>query len=207
LLDEIGDMPLSIQAKFLRALEERQFYPVGSDRPVAVDVRIIVATKKDLREEVNKGLFREDLFYRLYVIPIRLPSLRERKEDILPLANHFLNKAARQMKKNVKGFAPELLQKLLVYDWPGNIRELQNLIERAVILSSGLDLVVPLSELKASHTANHLAQLSTLESAEREHIVRVLGEARGNKLAAARRLGISRRTLYRRLERHGLMGS
>lgn len=135
LLDEIGDMPLSIQAKLLRVLQERQFYPVGGEKPVVVDVRIIVATNKNLKEEVGKGLFREDLFYRLHVIPIHLPPLRERKEDILPLATHFLNKVSQQLKKEVKGFTPEALQKLMLHDWPGNIRELENTIEYAVAMT------------------------------------------------------------------------
>jgi len=134
-LDEIGDMPPSIQAKLLRALQERQFYPVGSEKPVFVDVRIIVATNKQLEDEVAKGAFRQDLFYRLHVIPIHLPPLRERKEDIPHLADRFLKKLSQQMKKDVKGVTPQAMQKLMLYDWPGNVRELENTLEYAVAMT------------------------------------------------------------------------
>ena len=128
-LDEIGDMPLTIQVKLLRALEERQFYPVGSEKPVSVDVRVVVATKKDLIEEVKKGQFREDLFYRIHVIPIILPPLKDRKEDIPYLVEHLLKKICQQMKKPVKGLTPKAMQKLMQHDWPGNVRELENILE------------------------------------------------------------------------------
>src|SRR4030095_835439 len=134
-LDEIGDMPLATQSKLLRALQERQFYPVGSESPVDVDVRVIVATNKDLAEQVRKGMFRDDLYYRIHVIPILLPPLRERKEDIVPLVDHFLKKCTQQMKKMVKGLAPESLRKLMLHDWPGNVRELENTIEYAVAMT------------------------------------------------------------------------
>src|SRR3990172_8582919 len=127
-LDEIGDMPLSTQAKLLRVLQERQFCPVGSERPLEVDVRVIVATNKDLKAEIKKGHFREDLFYRIHVIPIYLPPLRERKEDIPPLAEYFFKKFSRQMKKEVEGLTPIAVQRLMLYDWPGNVRELVNTI-------------------------------------------------------------------------------
>src|ERR1044071_2553506 len=119
-------MPLATQSKLLRALQERQFYPVGSEVPVEVDVRVIVATNKDLAEQVKKGLFRDDLYYRIHVIPIYLPPLRERKEDILPLAEHFLKKYSLQMKRDVKGLTPEAVRRLMLHDWPGNVRELEN---------------------------------------------------------------------------------
>src|SRR4030042_3107359 len=131
-LDEIGDMSLTIQAKVLRVLQERQFYPVGSEKLVDVDVRVIVATNKDLEEEVKKGLFRNDLYYRIRVIPIHLPPLRERKEDIQPLVDHFLKKYNDQMKKTIKGVMPEAMKKLMLHDWPGNVRELENTIESAM---------------------------------------------------------------------------
>ncbi|MGZ8467015.1 MAG: sigma-54-dependent transcriptional regulator [Candidatus Binatia bacterium] len=137
LLDEIGDMPLSIQPKLLRALEERQFYPIGGEKPIQVDVRVIVATKKDLAEEVKRGLFREDLFYRIHVIPVRLPPLRERKEDIPHLVSHLLQKIARQLKKEVKGLTPQAMKKLMLHDWPGNVRELENALEYAVTMAEG----------------------------------------------------------------------
>src|SRR5687767_7574327 len=134
-LDEIGDMPLSAQSKLLRVLQERQFYPVGSESPIDVDVRVIVATNKDLEEQVKKGLFRDDLFYRIHVIPIYLPPLRERKEDIVPLVEHFLKKCSQQMKKEVKGITPEALRKLMLHDWPGNVRELENTVEYSVAMT------------------------------------------------------------------------
>src|SRR5438445_701580 len=134
-LDEIGDMPLSLQAKLLRVLQEREFYPVGSEKPVQVDVRIITATNKDLQAEVKEGNFREDLFYRLHVIPIHLPPLRERKEDIPHLANHFLKIISQQMKKDVKGITPQAMQKLMLHDWPGNVRELENTLEYAMAMT------------------------------------------------------------------------
>src|SRR5438093_3684914 len=137
-LDEIGDMPLSTQSKLLRALQERQFYPVGSDVPVEVDVRVLVATNKLLEEEVKKGLFREDLFYRIHVIPIHLPPLRERKEDIPHLVDHFLKGFAEQTKREVKGLTPQAMKKLMDYDWPGNVRELENIIEYGVVMAEGL---------------------------------------------------------------------
>ncbi|HTF92225.1 MAG TPA: sigma-54 dependent transcriptional regulator, partial [Verrucomicrobiae bacterium] len=134
-LDEIGDMPLSTQSKLLRVLQERQFYPVGSEVPTEVDVRVIVATNKDLQEQVRKGLFRDDLFYRIHVIPIHLAPLRERKEDIVPLVEYFFRKFSQQMKKDVKGLTPEALRKLMMHEWPGNVRELENTIEYAVAMT------------------------------------------------------------------------
>src|ERR1043166_4261176 len=134
-LDEIGDMPLSIQVKLLRALEERQFYPVGGEKPVQVDVRVVVATKKDLVEEVKKGSFREDLFYRIHVIPIVLPPLKERLEDIPYLVDHLLRKICQQMKRDVKGLTPKAMEKLMQHDWPGNVRELENTLEFAVTMT------------------------------------------------------------------------
>jgi two-component system response regulator GlrR len=138
-LDEIGDMPLATQSKLLRALQERQFYPVGGDSPVEVDVRVIVATNKDLQELVQRGLFRDDLFYRIHVIPIQLPPLRERKEDIVPLVDQFLTKFSQQMKKDVKGITPEVLKMMMLHDWPGNVRELENAIEYAVAMTQKED--------------------------------------------------------------------
>jgi len=134
-LDEIGDMPLSVQVKLLRALEERQFYPVGNEKPVQVDVRIVVATKKDLVEEVRQDRFREDLFYRIHVIPIILPPLKERAEDIPYLVEHLLKKISRQMKKEISGVTPKAMQKLMQHDWPGNVRELENTLEFAVTMT------------------------------------------------------------------------
>ena len=219
LLDEIGDMPLSIQAKLLRVLQERQFYPVGSEKPVAVDVRIIVATNKDLREEVNIGLFREDLFYRLYVIPISLPPLRERKEDIFPLANHFLNKVSRQMNKNVKGFTPDALQKLILYDWPGNIRELENTIECAVAMTRQ-DMLVAESVLHLKNSGQdktgkerysqtsefHKGDVKPYKEAryrfERGYLIHLLKVSHGKASKAAKLAEKSRTDFYELLRKH-----
>ena len=147
LLDEIGDMPPSLQVKLLRVLQERQFYPVGSEQPVSVDVRVLVATNKNLAELVKQDLFREDLFYRIHVIPIELPPLRERREDIPLLAEYFLKKFSAQMSKEIKGLAPAALQRLMLHEWPGNVRELENTIEYAVAMTVqdviAEDLILP----------------------------------------------------------------
>jgi two-component system response regulator GlrR len=209
-------MPLSIQAKLLRALEERRFYSLGGEKQVAVDVRVIVATNKDLREQVKKGLFRNDLFHRLHVVPIRLPSLRERKEDIFPLANHFLRKLAQRMKKNVKAFTPEALQRLIDYEWPGNIRELENTIECAVamtrhdvlgaevILQSG---IANQSETnKATNSQSHEAAVRSYKDAkrrfEREYLTQLLKLSGGKVSQAARLAKKSRTDIYELLKKH-----
>ncbi|MGH7816160.1 MAG: sigma-54-dependent transcriptional regulator, partial [Candidatus Binatia bacterium] len=204
-LDEIGDMPLATQSKFLRVLQERQFYPVGSEVAVAVDVRVIVATNKDLEDRVRKGLFRDDLYYRIHVIPIHLPPLRERKEDIVPLVEHFLKKCRRQMKKDVKGLTAEALRKLMLYDWPGNVRELENTIECAVAMTRkdmvGDDYILPektaLADplLYGAHekplTANEsLRSLKDARDAfERDYLTQVLALTEGNVSQAAKRAG------------------
>jgi two-component system response regulator GlrR len=219
-LDEIGEMPLSIQAKLLRALEERQFYPVGGEKPVAVDVRVIVATKKDLEEEVKRELFREDLFYRIHVIPIHLPSLRERKEDIPPLAEHFLGKFTQQMKKGIKGLTPQAMQRLMLHEWPGNVRELENTIEYAVAMGQqdvvGEDLILR-TKLIPEHDETRPAEtnqemrpgpLKPLKEArdnfERDYLVRVLEFCQGNVSQAAKLAGKYRADFYALLKKHGL---
>ncbi|HWP57252.1 MAG TPA: sigma-54 dependent transcriptional regulator [Candidatus Acidoferrales bacterium] len=204
-LDEIGEMPLSIQAKLLRALEERQFYPIGSEKPVRVDVRVIVATKKDLEEEVKKGEFREDLFYRIHVIPIRLPPLRERKEDIPHLVDHFLKKVAQQMKKTVKGVSPHALQKLMLHDWPGNVRELENTIEYAVAMTQheiiGEEYIL---QTKAAPHGALKPLKEAKESFEREYLVNLLQVCEGNVSRAAKIAGKYRADFYDLLRKHSL---
>ncbi|MFQ5850103.1 MAG: sigma-54-dependent transcriptional regulator [Candidatus Binatia bacterium] len=204
-LDEIGDMSLSIQAKLLRALQERQFYPIGSGKPLEVDVRVIVATRKDLEEEVRNGLFREDLFYRIHVIPIHLPPLRERKEDIPYLIEHFLKRFTQQMKKEVKGLTPQAMQRLMLHDWPGNVRELENTIEYAVamaqqdviteefILQTKVTLREPLKPLKEARDAF-----------EKNYLIHLLELSEGNVSKAARLAGKYRADLYELLKKHGL---
>ena len=209
-LDEIGEMPLSLQAKLLRALQQGEVQRVGSDSPITVDVRVIAATNRNLREEVEQKRFREDLFFRLNVISIEVPALRERSEDIPLLAAHF---AARN-RKNVKGFAPQALDMLRRYSWPGNVRELQNAVERAVILCTG-DLItgpeLPASVTGAAEQAAPVPETAeaslaglSLEALERRAIEDTLRQTEDNKSEAARRLGITRATLHNKLRKYGL---
>lgn len=218
-LDEIGDMPLSIQVKLLRALEERQFYPVGGEKPVQVDVRIVVATKKNLIEEVSQERFREDLFYRIHVIPIILPPLKERTEDIPYLVEHLLKKISQQMKKEVTGVTPKAMQKLMQYDWPGNVRELENTLEFAITMTQ--QSVVPddlILQVKApvnmptngEAARSHLlptrdAQKSLKEARaefERDYLIRVLELCGGKAARAAEMAGKYRADFYDLLKKH-----
>ena len=209
-LDEVEDIPLELQPKLLRVLQEHEFERLGSSKVIRVDVRVVAATNVDLPQLVADKKFRSDLFYRLNVFPIALPPLRERREDIPLLVNFFANKFAQQMKKTIDRIPVEAMQVLTDYTWPGNIRELQNLIERAVILTRGTVLQIPLSELKqpAQSSADQLStstlSSSTLESVEREHILRVLRESSwviGGPNGAAARLGMNRTTLNNRLRK------
>jgi len=219
-LDEIGDMPLATQSKLLRVLQERQFYSVGGDAPVAVDVRVIVATNKDLAEQVRKGLFRDDLFYRIHVIPILLPPLRERKEDIVPLVEHFLKKCRQQMKKEVKGLAPESLRKLMLHDWPGNVRELENAIEYAVAMTRSdtvtADYILQGKDAaseqgkngaheKSEPSGDSLRSLKDARDAfERDYLIQVLALTEGNVSHAAKLAGKYRADFYDLLKKHDL---
>jgi len=204
-LDEIGDMPLSIQAKLLRLLQEQQFYPVGSEKPVKVDVRVIVATNKDLEAEVKNGSFREDLFYRVHVIPINLPPLRERKEDIPPLAEHFMKKYSEKMKKDLKGLTPAAMQKLMAHDWPGNVRELENTIEYAVVLTLqdviNEDIILPAKDLP-SEPLKPLKKAR--EEFEKSYLVRLLELTGGNVSRAAKVAGKYRADFYNLLKKSNL---
>ncbi|OPX97892.1 MAG: Transcriptional regulatory protein QseF [Syntrophorhabdus sp. PtaB.Bin047] len=204
-LDEIGDMPLTLQAKLLRVLQERQFYPLGSEKPLEVDVRLIVATNKDLEAEVRKGSFREDLFYRVHVIPVRIPPLRERREDIIPLAEHFLRKTSEKMKKEVRGLTPMAIQKLMLHDWPGNVRELENAIEYAVVTSRGEviadEAILPFREtLSTSPKPFKEAK----EDFEKEYLNWVLQIAEGNVSKAAGMAGKYRADFYSLLRKYDL---
>jgi formate hydrogenlyase transcriptional activator len=206
-LDEIGDMPLELQPKLLRVLQEREFERLGSSRTIQVDVRIVAATNQNLGQLVRERRFREDLYYRLNVFPIAIPALRERPEDIPMLVQHFVRKFAAQMNKNVPEIPAEVLEILQLHGWPGNIRELQNFIERAVIMSSGPVLRPPLTELKHLAKADTPASTSTLAEAEREHILEVLrqvGWVVGGQRGAAARLGIARTTLLYRMRKLGI---
>jgi two-component system response regulator GlrR len=205
-LDEIGDMPLPIQAKLLRVLQERQFYPLGSERSVEVDMRVIVATQKDLEDQVKQGLFREDLFYRIHVVPIHLPPLRERKEDIPSLVEYFLKQFNQQMKKDVKRLTPKAMQKLMLHGWPGNVRELENTIEYAVAMTQqdviSEDLIF---ETKIPISQESIKPLrEARDEFEKEYLIRLLEVCEGNVTKAAKLAGKHRVDFYDLLKRHGL---
>jgi two-component system, NtrC family, response regulator GlrR len=205
-LDEVGDIPLSTQTKLLRVLQERSFYPVGSDRLTEVDVRVIVATQKKLEDQVKQGLFREDLFYRIHVIPILLPPLRERKEDIPPLVEHFLKKFSQIMKKEVKGLTPLAMQRLMLHNWPGNVRELENTVEYGVALTQQ-DVI---TEDLILRTQGDISQqpLTSLKEAkdafERNYLIRLLELCEGNVSKAAALAGKYRADLYDLLKKHNI---
>ena len=206
-LDEVGDIPLELQPKLLRALQEKEFERLGSTRTIKTDVRIVAATNRDLTKLVASGQFRSDLFYRLNVFPIVVPPLRERPEDITLLVQYFLAKFSQRMKKNIDSVPPEAMQALCRYSWPGNIRELEHVIERAVILSPGPVLKVPAFEVvpdEAGAAASSPAKTSVLEDVEREHIIRVLRETKGKiggPGGAAEVLGMNRTTLNSRMQK------
>jgi two-component system, NtrC family, response regulator GlrR len=207
-LDEIGDMPIATQAKLLRFLQERRFYPVGGEKIIDVDVRIVVATNKDLKEEIRHGRFREDLYYRIHVIPIYLPPLRERREDIPALADHFLKKFARQMKRPVAALTPEAMAKLLLHDWPGNVRELENTIEYAVAITQK-DVVTDDVILQASgpHPAKPLKPLKAAKDEyEKNYLINLLEACGGSVSMAARNAGKYRADFYDLMKKHGLDG-
>ena len=203
-LDEVGEMSANIQVHLLRVLEEKEFTRVGGNEPIKVDVRVISATNKDLKRAIATGEFREDLYYRLNVVTIELPPLRERKEDVPLLAQHFLNKFALENQKEITGFSPEATEFLLGYDWPGNVRELENAIERAVILAK--DSLITVADLPQENIS--LARSAPigkkLKEAEKNHILDVLSETGGNYSEAARTLGITRMTLYNKAREYGL---
>jgi DNA-binding NtrC family response regulator len=207
-LDEIGELDHDLQAKLLRVLESQQFLKVGDTKPTQVNVRILAATNRNLQEEVNKGGFRSDLYYRLSVFTITLPALRDRKKDIKLLAEYFMHYFALKVKKQLNGLSDKFIEKLEVYNWPGNIRELKNIIERAVILADDniLDeslLPYEMQEPQPTKAGNTLSAFD-LSSIEKLHIQRVLNHAHGNRAEAARLLNIGVATLYRKLKDYGL---
>lgn len=216
-LDEIGDLPLPAQVKLTRVLQEREVRRVGDTRATKIDVRVLAATLRDLKADVHAGRFREDLFYRLNVFPIRLPTLRERREDIPQLAAHFLEKYARFYKRDISGMEPEALRTLAAYDWPGNVRELENTIERAVAVCSGTHIGpqhLP-SEIKVAHSGGIpgevLIQLPYRDAIELSrdrtslgYLLALMREFRGNVTRAAERAGMERESLHRLLKRYGV---
>ena len=202
-LDEVGDIPLELQPKLLRVLQEREFERLGSTRTQQVDVRVIAATHRDLKQMVEDGQFRSDLFYRLHVFPLCVPALRDRREDIPLLVRHYVDKCARSLNRRIETIPSRAMEVFTSYAWPGNVRELQNFIERAVILSPGAVLRPPLTELQQALQEPN-TRLSTLEEAEREHVLRALRESNwviGGPNGAAARLGIKRTTLAYRIRR------
>ena len=205
-LDEVGDIPLDLQSKLLRVLQEQEFERLGSTRTTKVNVRLVAATNRDLSGMVAEKLFRNDLFYRINVFPVALPPLRDRREDIPLLVRYFAQKLARRMDKHVETIPAEAMAVLSAYHWPGNIRELENVIERAVILSQGTDLCVPLAELTAAGPTD-VQSVTSLEGAERDHITRALEAAKwviGGAAGAAARLGMKRTTLQSKMRKLGI---
>jgi formate hydrogenlyase transcriptional activator len=206
-LDEVGEISTELQPKLLRVLQDQEFERLGSNRTVRVKVRLVAATNRNLAERIAQGEFRSDLFYRLNVFPIRVPPLRERREDIPLLIRHFVRKFARRMDRFIETIPKETMKALMQFDWPGNVRELENLMERSVILSEGNALRVPLSELRTQSNSRTEEADRTLDMAERQHIIRVLRETRGvlsGPGGAARRLGLKRTTLQSKMQRLGI---
>lgn len=212
-MDEISEMSLAMQAKLLRVLQEREITRVGGEEVIKVDVRMITATNRDLLQEIEAGRFREDLYYRLNVVTLGIPPLKERREDIPLLAQHFLKLFTEKNHKQIKGFTPHTMDRLLKYNWPGNVRELMNTVERGVVLSRSEYLdegQMPL-DLNGESSRNGMPEIETipaelpLEEVEKATILKTLDSAGGNKSETARRLGITRRTLHKKLKKYGVM--
>ena len=213
-LDEVSEMPLTMQVKLLRVLQERELTRVGGEKVIKVDVRVIAATNKNLADLITKGLFREDLYYRLNVVSLEIPSLRERRDDIPLLAQHFLKMFAAKNRKEIKGFTPRAMDQLIRYDWPGNVRELMNAVERGVVLAlaeylDNEDLTIIQSPsqwpTEILPVIDDIDNDMTLEQVEKDTILRTLENTSGNKSMAARRLGITRKTLHKKLKKYGVM--
>lgn len=209
-LDEIGELPSTLQVKFLRVLEEREFYPLGTTQPMKVNIRLVAATNQDLSKLVKQGKFREDLYYRLHVLPIFMPPLRERVGDIPLLVHHFLQRFAQDLKKDVSGFTPEALQRLMVYEWPGNVRELANVVERAVVLTPTSQITPDLLVFGRTEIGTSVSQgVETLREArekfERKYLIQILTTVKGNVSRAAELAGKDRAEFYRLLRKHALV--
>jgi len=210
-LDEIGELPLEMQAKLLRVLQEKEVRPVGSNEKVPVDVRVIAATNRDLEKEVSEGRFRSDLYYRLNVFPIPLPPLREHKEDIPILASHFINKLAKKIGRKIEAVSDKVIHELIRYDWPGNIREMEHLIERSILLTTGttishIDLPSPRATSLSTPSAN--VPLKTIDEIERDHILAIIKYCSGRASGpggAAEILGVPNSTLHSKMKRLGII--
>jgi DNA-binding NtrC family response regulator len=205
LLDELSEMPIDTQSKLLRVLQEKEVRPVGGRTSYKTDCRIIAATNRKPEEAIRDGKLREDLFYRISAVSVHLPPLRERREDILPLANAFLKRFSAQANRDITGFSPEAAERLRMFDWPGNVRQLQNEVQRAVLLCEekvvdGADLSIT----SATSEANGDTSFTLLEGVERNTIIQMLKETGGNKLETAKRLGIGRQTLYNKIKAYGI---
>ena len=206
-LDEIGEIPLELQPKLLRVLQDHEFERLGSTRTIRVDVRLISATNCDLARAVKEKEFRSDLFYRLHVFPLHMPALRDRREDIPLLVRHFVEKCAERLNRRIELIPDEAIEAMLHWSWPGNIRELENFIERSVILSQGNTLLVPLAELQQEAVRSEASPDNTLRSKEREHIIEILRQSRGllsGAAGAAQRLGLKRTTLQYKMQKLGI---
>jgi transcriptional regulator with PAS, ATPase and Fis domain len=206
-LDEIGDMPINLQAKLLKVLETGEVYPLGETKSKIVDVRIISATNADIENRIKEGRFREDLYWRLNVIEIKIPPLRERKDDIDILVKHFINKFSEEHKKNIKGIDKQALSQLIDYQWPGNVRELGNVIERAVVLAEG-DYITPIDLPDKFKKAEQESEPSTLKAYisdyEKSLLLKIYNSNNRNKEETAKALGIDLVTLYRKFKRYGI---
>jgi DNA-binding NtrC family response regulator len=206
-LDEISEMPVDTQSKLLRVLQDQEVRPVGGKSSYKTNCRIVAATNRKPEEAIRDGKLREDLYYRISAISVHLPPLRDRREDILPLANSFLRRFAAQANRTLNGFLPDAVERLTSFDWPGNIRQLQNEIQRAVLLSEGADISasdLSISENRSSAGETADTNFTLLEGVERNAIIQTLKETGGNKLETAKRLGIGRQTLYNKIKAYGI---
>ncbi len=206
-LDEISEMPIETQSKLLRVLQDQEVRPVGDTLSYKTNCRIIAATNRKTDEAIKDGKMREDLFYRISAISVHLPPLRERRDDIMPLANAFLKRFAAQANRTLRGFTTQAVERLTSFEWPGNVRQLQNEIQRAVLLSEGPEVNVTdlsISDIKFVPTEGHDTSFTLLEGVERNAIIQMLKETGGNKLETAKRLGIGRQTLYNKIKAYGI---
>ena len=207
LLDEISEMPIDTQSKLLRVLQDQEVRPVGDTTSYKINCRIIAATNRKPEDAIKDGKLREDLFYRISAISVHLPPLRERRDDIMPLANSFLKRFAAQANRTLRGFTTPAVERLTSFEWPGNVRQLQNEIQRAVLLSEGPEVNVTdlsISDIKFVPTEGHDTSFTLLEGVERNAIIQMLKETGGNKLETAKRLGIGRQTLYNKIKAYGI---